>query len=216
VFDAVKKPAPAVYVLDRPGSAQTVIVAAHTTTPSGQSDDLALDVVMRNFGGIATSRLMRNLRLDKHWSYGVFGGVRNARGPRTFAIVTLVQSDKAKESMIEIAREIREIAGTRPMTGEEFVSAMRNQTMRLPARFETLDDLERAAIDVDVYGLPDDFWAVYPTRLRALTESDLAAAARAHVRPDDIVWIVVGDADSLEKSAKELGYGEVVRLRDVP
>ncbi|HET7844433.1 MAG TPA: pitrilysin family protein, partial [Xanthomonadales bacterium] len=64
-----------VFIVDRPGAPQSVVVAAHLTAPGGAADDLAIETAMRNFGGIATSRLNRNLRLDKHWSYGTTGSI---------------------------------------------------------------------------------------------------------------------------------------------
>ena len=70
------------YLIDKPGAPQSVIVAAHVSQTGGQPEDLAIDTVMRNFGGLATSRLNRNLRLDKHWSYGTQGILVDARSQR--------------------------------------------------------------------------------------------------------------------------------------
>ena len=88
---------------------------------------------MRNFGGMATSRMNRNLRLDKHWSYGTSGGVSTVRGPRMFSVIAPVQTDKTKEAMVEVMKEIRGVAGERPLAGEEFDSIMRSQ-VGAPAR----------------------------------------------------------------------------------
>ena len=109
-----------------------MIVAAHVSEPGGQPEDLAIETVMRNFGGIATSRLNRNLRLDKHWSYGTQGVLQDARGQRPFIVIAPVQTDKTKESMLEVAKELRGVAGERPVRGEEFASIMRKQTLGLP------------------------------------------------------------------------------------
>ena len=87
-----------VYLIDRPGAPQSVIVAAHVSEPGGQPEDLAIDTVMRNFGGIATSRLNRNLRLDKHWSYGTQGVLQDARGQRPF-IVHRAGADRQDEGV---------------------------------------------------------------------------------------------------------------------
>jgi zinc protease len=201
-----------VYLIDRPGAPQSVIVATHVTLAGGQSDDLAIETVMRNFGGMATSRLNRNLRLEKHWSYGVTGLMQDARGQRPFMVIAPVQTDKTKESMAEVAREIAAIAGERPIAGEEFASLMRTQTMSLPGRFETLGALENAAIHLVNSGAPDDYWATYAASVRGLSESSLAAAATRFIRPDEVIWIVVGDLAKVEAGIRELQYGEVVRL----
>ena len=65
------------------------------------------------------SRLNRNLRLDKHWSYGTQGVLQDARGQRPFIVIAPVQTDKTKESMVEVSKEIKGLAGERPLAGED-------------------------------------------------------------------------------------------------
>ncbi|MCB1024421.1 MAG: insulinase family protein, partial [Acidobacteria bacterium] len=201
-----------IYLIDKPGAPQSTILAAHISVPSGQAEDLASEPLFRNFGGMSTSRLNRNLRLDKHWSYGTQGGIREARGQQAFFVIAPVQTDKTKESMVEVMKEIRNVAGDKPVTGEEFESIMRNMTSRLPGRFETLSALEGAAIDQINLGLPNDYWANYGANVRKLTESQLAAAGKKFVQPDDIVWIIVGDLSKIEKGIGELNYGQIIKL----
>jgi zinc protease len=201
-----------VYLIDKPGALQSTIVATHVSAAGGQPEDIALETVMTNFGGIATSRLNRNLRLDKHWSYGTSGGLRSARGQRAFMVIAPVQTDKTKESMVEIAKEIRGVAGERLLEGEEYASIMRNMTMRLPARFSTLQSLENAATRIYNYGLPIDYWSNYAGQVRSLTEAQLNDAAKKFIHPDQVSWIVVGDLSKVEKGIAELNYGELIKL----
>jgi len=201
-----------VYLIDKPDAPQSTIVAAHVSETSGQAEDLAAEPVFQNFGGMATSRLNRNLRLDKHWSYGTSAQLTNARGQRTFLVVAPVQTDKTKESIVEVIRELDDIASKRPVKGEEFMSIMRNMTSRLPGRFETLGSLESAAINMINLGLPNDYWSRYAGNLRALTEPQIDAAAKKFIRPGEVVWIVVGDLKKIEGGIRELNLGEVVRL----
>jgi zinc protease len=201
-----------VYLIDRPGAPQTVIVAAHVSEPGGQVDDPAIDTVMRNFGGMATSRLNRNLRLDKHWSYGTSGVLFDARGQRPLIISAPVQTDKTREAILEVAKELKDIAAARPIRGEEFESIMRTQTLGLPGRFATLAALENAAITQLNVGYPDDYFATYASRVRALSERDLASAAAKFIRPDRITWVIVGDLAMIESGVRELQLGEIIRL----
>jgi len=201
-----------VYLIDKPDAPQSVIVATHLTVAGGQSDDLAIETLLRNFGGMATSRLNRNLRLDKHWSYGTFGGIADARGAQPFLVIAPVQSDKTKEAIDEVAQEIRGVAGERPVVGEEFASILRNVTLRLPGRFETLAALEGAALDIVRFGYPESYFADYGSRARALSEEDLARAGSEVVHPDELVWLVVGDLAKVESGIRELDLGEIVHL----
>jgi zinc protease len=161
---------------------------------------------------MATSRLNRNLRLDKHWSYGTTARMVDMRGQRSFLTMAPVQTDKTVEAMQEVAKEIRDIAGQRPIAGEEFDSVMRNVTSRLPGRFATLDALEGAAITSINLGLPDDYWSRYAGGMRSLNDKQLAGAAARYVRPDEVVWLVIGDLRKVEPGIRKLGWGEVTVL----
>jgi zinc protease len=201
-----------VYLIDKPDAPQSVIVAMHVSEPGGQPDDIAIETAIRNFGGMATSRLNRNLRLDKHWSYGTQGQLVSARGQRPFAVIAPVQTDKTKEAMLEVVKELRGVAGERPVTGEEYTNIMRGTVSRLPARFETLTSLENAAMQMVNFGLPADYWSKYAERVRSLSEADLAAASKRYIRPDEVVWVVVGDLKKIEPGIRELNLGEVERM----
>ncbi|WP_181259229.1 M16 family metallopeptidase [Pseudoduganella armeniaca] len=210
---AAAAPAPRkIYLLDKPDAPQSTIVAAHLALPQGQPEDLAMEPVMQNFGGMATSRLNRNLRLDKHWSYGTNGRLTNVRGQRSFVVLAPVQTDKTTEAMAEVHKEIRAIAGERPIKGEEYTSIMRNMTSRLAGRFESINALEAAALETVNLGLPDDYWARYASNVRALTEPQLAAAAGKFIQPDNLVWVVIGDLRKIEPRVRALGWGEVTVL----
>lgn len=201
-----------VYLIDKPNAPQSVIVAAHLSETGGRAEDLAVETVMRNFGGIATSRLNRNLRLDKHWSYGTSGQIMETRGQRPFMVVAPVQTDKTKESILEVVKEVRGVAGERPLAGEEFQSVMRNQTMRLPGSFETLGSLQNAAIRMTNLGYPDDYFAKYASTVRSLNEDTLNSAVKTYVRPDEVIWLVIGDLKKIEAGVRELNLGEVIKL----
>ncbi|KAB8065320.1 M16 family metallopeptidase [Janthinobacterium violaceinigrum] len=201
-----------VFLIDKPDAPQSTIVAAHLSQVQGQPEDLAAEPLMQNFGGMATSRLNRNLRLDKHWSYGTSGQLTNPRGQRAFLVLAPVQTDKTREAMQEVAKEIRGVAGERPVQGEEFDSIMRNMHSRLAGRFETLAALDSAALTSLNLGLPDAYWSNYSTRMRQLDAAQLARAGGKFVQPDELVWVVVGDLRKIEAGVRELGWGEVMVL----
>ncbi|WP_161627317.1 M16 family metallopeptidase [Arenimonas composti] len=205
-----------IYLVDKPGAPQSVIAAAHVTSAPGAPEDLALETVIRNFGGMATSRLNRNLRLEKHWSYGASGFVSGSRGQRTFAVFAPVQTDRTVDSMREVLREIEGVAGARPIAGEEFESILRSQVARLPGRFETLDSLVAAATDIVNTGRDPAYYDDYAANIATLTPEALNAAAAATVKPDGLTWVVIGDLKQIEAGIRALGWGEVVVLPAVP
>ncbi|MFC5512383.1 M16 family metallopeptidase [Massilia jejuensis] len=201
-----------VYLIDKPDAPQSTIVAAHLSLPHGQPEDLAIEPVMHNFGGMATSRLNRNLRLDKHWSYGTSARLLDVRGQRSFITTAPVQTDKTVEAMREVAKEIKGVAGERPLAGAEYDSVMRNMTARLAGRFETLAALESAALASVNLNLAEDYWRRYAADLKALTPQQLGQAAARFVQPQQVVWMVIGDLRKVEAGIRALGWGDVVVL----
>jgi zinc protease len=209
---AAKTAGAKIYLVDKPDAPQSTIVAAHISQPPGQPEDLAMEPVMQNFGGMATSRMNRNLRLDKHWSYGTSGQLTNPRGERALLVMAPVQTDKTRESMLEVAKEIRGVAGERPLAGEEYASIMRNMRARLAGRFGTLAALEAAAITSINLKLPDNYWSDYAGNIGNLSAPQLAAAARKFVRPEQLTWLVIGDLRKIEQGVRELNWGDVLVL----
>ena len=201
-----------VYVVDKPGASQSVIIAGLAAPPTNNPDEIAIETMNAILGGSFTSRINMNLREDKHWSYGARSLLLDARGPRMFMAYSPVQTDKTKESMIEIDRELRAILDSRPPEAEELSKAQRNRTLRLPGQYETKRSVLGAIRDIKTYGLPDDYFATYADAIRALGLAEVAAAAKAVVHPDRMTWIVVGDLSEIESGVRELGFGEVRRL----
>ncbi|HXP62420.1 MAG TPA: insulinase family protein, partial [Dongiaceae bacterium] len=127
-----------VYLIDRPGSIQSVILAGHVGLPKSNPREIAIETMNTVLGGSFTSRMNMNLREDKHWAYGAGTAVVYARGQGPFVAYAPVQTDKTKESMVEVDKELRGILGQRPITAEELTTAQKDQTLSLPGRWETI------------------------------------------------------------------------------
>ena len=123
-----------------------------------------------------------------------------------------VQTDKTKESMIEMDKELRGILSARPPEAEELDKAQLNRTLRLPGQYETKASVLSTLRKILVYDLPGDYVETYAGNVLALGLEDMERAARAIVHPDKMVWIVVGDLGEIEAGVRELGFGEVRRL----
>jgi zinc protease len=205
-------PKPVVYLVDRPGSIQSIIIAGNLAPPKSNPDETAIETVNVLLGGSFSSRVNLNLREDKHWAYGAGTFVWPARGPRAFLGYAPVQIDKTSEAMVELEKELRGILGRQPITEEELVKAQKNQTLELPGRWETIGAVGGSVGEIVRFGLPDDYFATYADKVRALTVKDLERAAEKAVHPDNLVWVVVGDREKIEPNIKKLGWGEIRRL----
>ncbi len=159
-------------------------------------------------GGQFISRVNMNLREDKHWSYGARTLFWDARGPRPFLGYAPVQTDKTKESVQELLKELTGIGGERPVTAEELKAAQNSLTLTLPGRWETTGAVLGSIAEIVRFGFDDRYYDGYTAKVRAVGLPEVAAAARV-VQPEKLVWVIAGDRAKIEPGLRELGLGEV-------
>jgi zinc protease len=118
-----------------------------------------------------------------------------------------VQTDKTKESLIEINKELRDWFGARPISQDELNKDKDNRTLRLAGSRETMAEVGDAIENIVQYGLPDNYYTTYASKVRALSINDLTAAGKSFLNPDRLVWVVVGDLAKVEAGIRELNLG---------
>jgi zinc protease len=198
-----------VYLMDRPGAQQSLILAGNVAPPKSNPDEVSIESMNNILGGDFGGRLNMNLREDKHWAYGALTMLMSARGQRPFLAYAPVQTDKTKESMAEIDKELRGILADRPATDAELARVKASETLRLPGSRETMDSVRGSVEDLVQYDLPEDYYQTYAGKVRALTLADIEKSAREVVQPKHLIWVVVGDRAKIEAGIRELGLGEV-------
>ncbi|MCA1641306.1 MAG: insulinase family protein, partial [Acidobacteria bacterium] len=120
----VTAPAPqigktAIYLVDRPGAAQSVIQIGQVGVARSSPDYFPLLVMNSILGGQFVSRVNLNLREDKGYTYGARTGFDYRRGAGPFIASAGVQTSVTKESVVEFMKEIRGIRGEVPVTEKE-------------------------------------------------------------------------------------------------
>jgi len=200
-----------IYLIDRPESAQSVVIAAYLIGPYGQVFQPALTALNNVLGGDFISRLNMNLREDKHWSYGAGSFVMDAKGQRPFVAYVSVQMDKTKESVQEIQKELTAITSDKPVTTDEFNRVQKNMILQLPGMWETNSSVAGSLVEKVMFGLPDDYFKTYDTKIRNLTCDELQKLSKVVIIPDQAVYFVVGDKAKIIKSLKETGY-EIIEV----
>jgi zinc protease len=203
-----QKPGQELYLLNRPGSQQSIIFAGHVAPPRANPEEEAMEMLINIRGYDFTSRINMNLREDKHWTYGAFSFIRDAKGQRPFITYSAVQSDKTKEAIQEIQKELKDIISDRPPTDAEFTKVQKNELLKLPGSWETDDNVLDSVFDLVMFGLPDDYYQKYPSEIMHMTQSEVDQSANTLVKPNHVVWVVVGDRDQIESSLRELGIAE--------
>ncbi|MCF7794729.1 MAG: insulinase family protein [Melioribacteraceae bacterium] len=197
---------PVIYLMDKPGAPQSVIFAAELFPGRGVKNNLEIETMNDILGGTFTSRINMNLREDKHWSYGSQSVLIGARGQRPFVVFAMVQSDKTKESLAEVQREVAEYVSTNPATDDELNKIKLNNTLALPGNWETNGAVGGSIAQMVRYDLPDDYFDTYSSRVKNLSLDAVRNAAKETLDPNDLVWVVVGDKAQYQDKLKEFGY----------
>jgi zinc protease len=209
VPDVALPPKSVVYLVDRPGSEQSLILAGNVAPPKTAAAEISIEAMNNILGGDFASRINSNLREDKHWSYGAQTLLLDTRGQRPFLVYAPVQTDKTKESLAELSKELHGIRAGRPATDAELARVQTSETLRLPGSRETMAEVAASIDNLVEYNLPDNYYDTYASRVRELSLGDIAKAADAVVQPDHMVWVVVGDRSKIEAGVRSLGLGDV-------
>jgi zinc protease len=194
-----------IYLIDKPGAAQSVIAAGQVSVPRKHPDFQALQVMNMAFGGQFTARLNMNLREDKGYTYGYRARFDWRRAVSTFLAGGAVQTDVTKEALAETLKEFRDLIGERPIDVEEFDKAQKGMVRGFPPTFETPSQVLRRLLDIVHFELPDDYFTGHVARIEAVTLADVNRVATQHVDPEGLNVVIVGDKAKIEGPLSELG-----------
>jgi zinc protease len=192
-----------VYFYDVPGAKQSILRLSRPALSATDPDYPLADAINFPLGGIYTSKLMTVLRVEKGYTYGIRSGFNGGRDNGTFAVSSSVRTNVTKESLALI-RDI--LANHGPETTEAQLTELKAALLRGQAlKMETLNDKLGMLGEIDAYGYAADFRAQNAKAINAMTLQDFKRIAAAHLRPDAMQYLVVGDADTQMDPVKELG-----------
>jgi predicted Zn-dependent peptidase len=194
-----------IYLIDKPQSPQSMILAGEPLAVRGVDDPLKLVVANDVLGGSSTSRLIEDLRETKGWAYYAGSEVPLVRETVPLLIVAPVQTDKTGASIQSALADIRGYLGGKGTMSQELQQSVNSQVLSLPGEFETSGALLGAMIRMASLHRPDDYYVRLPDRYRALTAADLDQASRSAIDPSKLIWVVVGDAAKVRPQLDSLG-----------
>jgi predicted Zn-dependent peptidase len=194
-----------IYLMDKPESPQSMIIGGYLVNPYGEVDEIARETAVNVLGGEFTSRLNMNLREDKHWAYGAYTFMQQAKGQRPMIAYAPVQTDKTMESIQEIVKEFTQYVGDKPVTTEEFAKTTGNNILQLPGQWETNNAVMSSLTNQVKYGLADDYYQQYGRAVQELKIEDVREVGKVLVHPDKLSFFVVGDKEKIMEGLQSLG-----------
>jgi predicted Zn-dependent peptidase len=187
-----------IYLVDKAGAAQSTFAIGNPGPPRSTPDYFALQVMNRILGGQFQSRLNANIREEKGYSYGVNSAFSFGKGPGPFRAGGDIVTAKTDAALVEFMKELRGIAGSRPVTEDELTTAKDGLIQRLPDQFASVNAINAAITSIFVQGLPEDYYQQYPRNVSAVTKEDVVRVAKQYIDLDHLAIVIVGDRSTIE------------------
>jgi zinc protease len=201
--------ATSIYLVDKPGAAQSTFAIGNPGPPRSTPDYYALQVMNTMLGGMFQSRLNANIREEKGYSYGVSSNFAYGKGPGAFRAGGDIVSAKSEAALVEFMKELRGIVGNRAVTDEELTTAKDSLIQRLPGQFGSVGGVNGAITTIWTQGLPTDYYTQYEKKIAAVTKADVARVAKQYIDLDHLAIVIVGDRATIEGTLKAAGIAAI-------
>jgi zinc protease len=201
-----------VYLYDRPGSPQSVLMAGDMGPTRDTPDYYAVQVMNADLGGMFNSRLNLDLREKHAYTYGANSGYqfRTAPMPSTFIASSAVTTAKTDSAVMDMMQDIQGLRGAQPITPDELTLARNNLTQSLPLQFEGVSSQASAVAGLLRDHLPLDYWDRFSANVDRVSLADVTAAANKYLDSAHMAIIVVGDRKLVEAKLRAANVAPVV------
>ena len=198
----------AIRVVRKEDAPQSEVRIGHVGIPRTHPDYFAVTVMNAVLGGLFSSRINLNLREVHGYTYGASSAFDWRREAGPFVIGTAVASDVTvaaiRETLMEVDRMLAE-----PISDSELTLATSYLEGVFPIRYETTAAIASALATLTVYDLPPDWYDSYRAHISAVTTEDVLNAARAHLHPESLQIVIVGNAEAIREPLNEMEFGPV-------
>jgi len=199
-----------IYFYDVPGAKQSVLRFERPALSAVDSDYALGEAINFPLGGIYTSKLNTELRVNKGYTYGIRSGFNGDKNRGTFNVGSSVRTNVTKES-IALINEI--VSNYGPDFTQDDLEMMKEALLRGQALDnETLGDKLGMVQEISSYGFDNDYKAQQAEAIKGLTLGKMKSLAADHMRPDAMRILVVGDAATQLEGLKDLGFGDPILL----
>jgi predicted Zn-dependent peptidase len=193
-----------IMLVDRPNSVQTAFYLGNRAFDRRSPDYIPAQVLNRVLGGGPASRLFRNIREAKGYTYGISSSFGASHYMNIFTLQTSVRTEVTGDALREMLREFAEIRN-KPVPADELENAKRALVASFALSTESQATALSNATTIKDYGFPADYWDTYPEKIAAVTAADVQRVAQKYVPLDDLVIVAVGDGAKIRSVLAEFG-----------
>jgi predicted Zn-dependent peptidase len=202
-----------VVLLEKTGAPQVYLLLGMPGLRRASDDFVPATVAFQVLGGGMSSRLFRNLREDKGYTYGVYARSDSRKLAGVSFVAGSVKADVAGPAVSELLSEFRRLRDE-PVTEAELADAKNALVLSLPADFATAGAIAGRLADLAVHGLPDDYWNRYADLVRKVTVDDVRRVAQNYLDPAKLTIVMVGSPDAVSQF-RDLPLGPI-EVRPAP
>ncbi len=179
------------YLLDKADAVQSSVRIGRMLFKRQHPDYYRMIVANEVFGGYFGSRLMKNIREEKGFTYGISSSIVPMRQEGYWVIGTDVKKEFAQATLDEIKKEIT-VLQTEPVPAEE-LEIVKNYLAgefagSLNTPFEIADRVRLMVLE----GLDVDFYSNYIQRLRVVTAEEIQSIAQQYWQWEALQRVIIG------------------------
>jgi zinc protease len=208
-----KVPGRRLVFVDKPDRTQTQILFGTLGSDAHDEDHVALSVANAVFGGTFTSRLMKEVRSKRGWSYGASSRLGVDRKRQAFSMWTFPAATDAA-ACVALELELLTTFVEKGITARELGFIKKYLARSYAFEVDTASKRVHQALDVELLGLPADYYSGHVAHVEAVTLETANEAVRRRIDPNDLLIVVVGTAADLladiEKAIPNLASTEVL------
>lgn len=205
IAETSAKPEAKLYFIDYPGARQSYIMIGNKAMPMNSPEAYPASIVNDKLGASSGSILFDILRLQRGYTYGAYSGFSQGNYLNFFRASSSVQATVTKESL-ELFREI--LTGYGNEYSQEYLDVTLNSMLRtMNGAFETPGALMGMLQMINIYDMPEDFVKQRETTLKTMTLEQAKEHIAKDINYDNMVIIVVGDAESQLTNVKKANIG---------
>jgi zinc protease len=201
------------FLIDRKGATQTMVAQVAPGIGRNAPDEAALTLASIVLGGGSGSRLNRKIRQQDGIAYFAISQVSQYRGSGLWFTYSKVQTDGTGKAIRELAAELRDLGGAKPITAAELDQAKELLVRNLPFTFAGIWPSAETFARLWSEETPLDIYQTFPEQAQAVTLSKVNEIARKYALADQTFFILIGDREKIEPQLRELGLGSAVALQ---
>ena len=203
VEPAKNLPATEINIVDVPTAVQSVIRVGNISTLQMKDPQYFSGVIANHILGGAETRLFMNLREKNGYTYGAYSHLSTNKYSPYFSANASVRNEVTDKAVVEFMNELKGISQIKP---EELANAKAKLKGEFIMSLEKPETIARFALNERLYSLPADFYANYLKSIDKVTTSDVSAAAKAYILPNQSRIFVAGKGAEIAEGLEKLGY----------